>query len=55
MNSAKALWSPNNQGQDHATGQSSAEQQDRQDNTMALVYPDGRVTNVKVRQKKSFS
>lgn len=55
MKSAKAIWSPNNQGQAHANGQSSNDPQDRQENTMALVYPDGRVTNVKVRQKKSFS
>ncbi|MBT9316556.1 hypothetical protein [Leptothoe spongobia] len=55
MKSAKTLVSQNNHGQDNVNSQSAADTQASQDNTMALVYPDGRVTNVEVRQKKSFS
>ena len=55
MNSAKALFSSNNHGQNYVSRPSSVDSQGHQESTMALVYPDGRVTNVKVRQKKSFS
>jgi len=53
MKSAKTLLSQNNSSQTNANGQSSSQTQKSQDNTMALVYPDGRVTNVKVGDKKS--
>ncbi|MEM1239698.1 MAG: hypothetical protein AAGI45_07650 [Cyanobacteria bacterium P01_H01_bin.26] len=36
-------------------GQASSKTQQAQENTMVLVYPDGRVTNVKLRQKKFCS
>ncbi|MBE9065090.1 hypothetical protein IQ260_00275 [Leptolyngbya cf. ectocarpi LEGE 11479] len=55
MNFAKTLCGLNNNGQGNEDSQSSAEGKQPQDNTMALVYPDGRVTNVKVRPKKSYS
>lgn len=53
MKSAKTLFSQNNSSQTNANGQSSSNTQESQDNTMALVYPDGRVTNIKVGEKKS--
>jgi len=53
MKSTKTLFSQNNNSQTNAKGQSSSNTQKDQDNTMALVYPDGRVTNVKVGEKKS--
>ena len=54
MKSAKTLLSQNNSSQTNANGQSSSQTQKSQDNTMALVYPDGRVTYVKVGDKKSW-
>lgn len=53
MKSEKTLLSQNNSNQTNANGQSSSQTQPDQDNTMALVYPDGRVTNVNVGEKKS--
>ena len=36
---------------DHNHGQSQSSSGPNQNNTMSLVYPDGRVKNIKVRQK----
>lgn len=55
MNSAKTPYGLNNDGQSKGDGQFSSKGQQPQDYTMALVYPDGRVTNVKVRPQKSYS
>lgn len=55
MNSDKTLCGLNNNDQSNGDSQSATEGQQSQDNTMALVYPDGRVTNVQVRPKKSYS
>ena len=52
MKPTKSLFSQSN-NQTNANGQSSSDSQKNQDNTMALVYPDGRVTNVKVGKTKS--
>lgn len=49
MKSTKRVLSSNNNGQTHESNNT----QQSKDQTMSLVYPDGRVTNVKVRQKKS--
>ncbi|EKV01930.1 hypothetical protein Lepto7375DRAFT_4125 [Leptolyngbya sp. PCC 7375] len=49
MDSKKSLLGLANNDQNHGQSQSSSEP--NQDNTMSLVYPDGRVKNVKVRQK----
>ncbi|MDV3350474.1 hypothetical protein SPB21_20610 [Leptothoe sp. ISB3NOV94-8A] len=49
MDSKKNLLGLANNDQNHGQSQSSSEP--HQDNTMSLVYPDGRVKNVKVRQK----
>lgn len=54
MKPTNILFRKNKHSQD-STNESSVNTQENQDNTMALVYPDGRVTNVKVRQKESFS
>lgn len=54
MKSAKKLVGPNNNDQSDTNNQaSSSDGQQSQDSTMSLVYPDGRVTNVSVRQKKN--
>jgi hypothetical protein len=51
MNSNKNSLGLDDNAQNIAHTQSSSDSQQEQDNTMSLVYPDGRVTNVKVRQK----
>ncbi|MEA5463986.1 hypothetical protein VB741_09630 [Leptothoe sp. PORK10 BA2] len=54
MKSTKTLVNQkNNSSQTNTNGQSSSDTQQNQDHTMALVYPDGRVTNVKVGKTKS--
>lgn len=55
MKSAKNLASLNNNGQNSMENHASYDVQTGNDGTMALVYPDGRVTNVKVRQRKACS
>ncbi|MEM8611075.1 MAG: hypothetical protein AAGF93_03575 [Cyanobacteria bacterium P01_H01_bin.105] len=51
MDSKNSLLGLENNAKNNGQSQSSSKQTQDQDSTMSLVYPDGRVTNVKVRQK----
>lgn len=54
MKSTKHVLRQSNNGKSNDDYQAASNsQQSNNDQTMSLVYPDGRVTNVKVRQKKS--
>ena len=46
-----SLTGLSNKDQTHSQDQSSTETKSDQGSTISLVYPDGRVTNVKVRKK----
>ncbi|MBT9312371.1 hypothetical protein IXB28_09155 [Leptothoe kymatousa TAU-MAC 1615] len=53
MKFANCVSSKKNNGQAHEEGQGNSNTQSSQEQMMSLVYPDGSVTNVKVRRKKS--
>lgn len=52
MISKNSLIGLSNNGQANSQSQSSSETQSDQGSTISLVYPDGRVTSVKVRKRK---
>ena len=53
MKSAKNLTGLDTVGQNGVVAKSSSDAKQTRDKTMVLVYPDGRITNVQLRQNKS--